>query len=385
MALLVLAALLLAACGGSPAEQASATEAPAIEPAVSVHDQAASEGTIVVDEVTSAGPGWLVIHASADGKPGAILGFSPVGEGANEDVVVKIDESAATDQLFAMLHVDAGQVGTFEFPDGPDAPAKAGDSIVNVPFKLESQQGESAEMEETPMVAVSDQDASDGSVSIEKVIASAPGWLVIHVSADGKPGAIIGYSAVPAGHSENVEVKIDAAAATEQLFAMLHTDAGQMGTFEFPDGPDAPVKVADGIVNVPFENTASMSESGATIKLVATDLGEILADAEGRTLYLFTPDRAGESTCYGGCAAAWPPFTVESTPTVGDGLDASLVGTTMRTDGSEQVTYNGWPLYYYAADAAPGDTNGEGVNGVWFVVSAEGKAMNGDGGDLPDY
>jgi predicted lipoprotein with Yx(FWY)xxD motif len=90
------------------------------------------------------------------------------------------------------------------------------------------------------------------------------------------------------------------------------------------------------------------------------------------TLYLFTKDTPKTSNCYDSCAAAWPPLLTDGAPTPGSGVDASLLGTTTRTDGSTQVTYNGWPLYYFANDKAAGDTTGEGIQNVWYVVTPEG-------------
>ena len=103
-------------------------------------------------------------------------------------------------------------------------------------------------------------------------------------------------------------------------------------------------------------------------------LGDVLVDGEGRTLYLFVPDAQGASTCYDGCAAAWPPMVEEVV--AGDGVDESLLGSVARDDGTEQVTYNGWPLYYFASDANPGEVNGQGVNDAWFVLSASGDAIS---------
>ena len=111
-----------------------------------------------------------------------------------------------------------------------------------------------------PSVTVSDQDASDGAVTIEEVVANGPGWIVIHITQDGAPGPVIGQSQVAEGSNSNVEVEIDLEQATEQLFAMLHVDAGTEGEYEFP-GDDAPVFVEDVIVNVPFQVDLPASES----------------------------------------------------------------------------------------------------------------------------
>lgn len=117
---------------------------------------------------------------------------------------------------------------------------------------------------------------------------------------------------------------------------------------------------------------------GATVNVSdTTDFGSILVDGEGMSLYLFTNDtqNSGASTCYDDCAVEWPPLTTDGDPTAGEGADASLLGTITRDDGTMQVTYNGWPLYYFHEDAAAGDTNGQDVGGVWFLVSPAGEAI----------
>lgn len=109
--------------------------------------------------------------------------------------------------------------------------------------------------------------------------------------------------------------------------------------------------------------------------------GTHLTDSAGNSLYLFTNDVRGSnsSVCNGGCAATWPPLTLEAgaTPAVAanSGLEAALLGSFKREDGTTQVTYNGWPLYFYEPDGAPGDIKGQNVGGVWFIVSPAGTAI----------
>jgi predicted lipoprotein with Yx(FWY)xxD motif len=110
------------------------------------------------------------------------------------------------------------------------------------------------------------------------------------------------------------------------------------------------------------------------IELSDSSLGEIVTTGEGDTLYLFIPDGQGESVCYDDCEATWPPLVVDVV--AGDGVDEGLIGSTERTDGTTQVTYNGWPLYYFAGDSAAGDTNGQGINDIWYVIDAAGDAVN---------
>lgn len=110
---------------------------------------------------------------------------------------------------------------------------------------------------------------------------------------------------------------------------------------------------------------------GAAIGLASTSLGDIVVDGLGLTLYVFTPDTAGASTCYGDCAASWPPLLSDTAPTIGAGLATDRIGTTTRTDGGIQVTFGGMPLYYFAGDKAAGDVKGQGIGGKWFVVGAD--------------
>ena len=111
------------------------------------------------------------------------------------------------------------------------------------------------------------------------------------------------------------------------------------------------------------------------------DLGSILVDEDGKSLYLFTNDEQGGSTCTGGCTSAWPPLMTGGDPTAGGGVDGALLGTIIRDDGSVQVSYNGWPLYRYGVDQEPGDTNGHEVGGVWFAVSTVGEPAGQDSAD----
>jgi predicted lipoprotein with Yx(FWY)xxD motif len=112
-------------------------------------------------------------------------------------------------------------------------------------------------------------------------------------------------------------------------------------------------------------------------------LGTFLTDGSGRTLYLFTVDEPGVSNCDADCLSAWPPLLTAGDPAVGGAADPALIGTFVRDDGTVQVTYAGWPLYFFAADAGPGDVNGQGLNDVWFVVAPSGErigtAPDGDG------
>ncbi|MEW9528598.1 hypothetical protein [Microbispora sp. NPDC049125] len=123
--------------------------------------------------------------------------------------------------------------------------------------------------------------------------------------------------------------------------------------------------------------TILLTPAGAVPIVVArTPLGTILAGVEGRTVYLFTKDKDGRTTCTDACAAAWPPVLTSGPPQAGQGVRGDLLGTLKRADGGTQVTYNKHPLYYYAKDQKAGDTTGQDVKdfgGEWYAVTPEGK------------
>jgi predicted lipoprotein with Yx(FWY)xxD motif len=116
----------------------------------------------------------------------------------------------------------------------------------------------------------------------------------------------------------------------------------------------------------------------ATVGVQNSSLGKILDDSKGDTLYLFKKDTSTKSTCTGACASAWPPLRVSGKPVVGTGANASKLGSSPRSDGKAQVTYNGHPLYTFTGDKSPGDTSGQGVNAFgarWYAVSPAGNQV----------
>jgi len=129
--------------------------------------------------------------------------------------------------------------------------------------------------------------------------------------------------------------------------------------------------------STPAPPTASNGQA-ATVGVENTNLGDVLVDAQGRTLYLFQKDTGTTSQCTGSCATFWPPDTVTGAATAGSGADAALLATTMRSDGKTQVTYHGHPVYLYSGDHKAGDTTGQGVNAFgasWFALNSAGDAV----------
>jgi predicted lipoprotein with Yx(FWY)xxD motif len=120
--------------------------------------------------------------------------------------------------------------------------------------------------------------------------------------------------------------------------------------------------------------TGASAMSGA-LKTASTSLGTVVVDQTGRTVYYFEKDTAnsGKSACTGGCASIWPAVTVSGTPTA-TGVTGKL-GTITRADGTKQITLGGHPLYMYSGDSKAGDVAGQGVMGIWFVVSPSGEEI----------
>jgi predicted lipoprotein with Yx(FWY)xxD motif len=124
--------------------------------------------------------------------------------------------------------------------------------------------------------------------------------------------------------------------------------------------------------------TAGCAATGHTIALCRTNLGRVLVNSKGHTLYLFKKDKNGKSACYGSCATFWPPLLRHGKPTLGPGLKKSLLGTTKRRNGTTQLTYNKHPLYTYKLDTHAGQTKGQGSTAFgakWYALSATGKAI----------
>ncbi len=131
-------------------------------------------------------------------------------------------------------------------------------------------------------------------------------------------------------------------------------------------------------VGVAMAATKATRSSGGTVKTAASSkYGTVLVAANGMTLYRYTPDKKGKTVCSGACAKYWPPLLLKGTAkeTAGSGASAGLLGEIMRANGAAQVTYAGFPLYYYAGDKKPGDVKGQGFEKTWYVVSAKGALV----------
>jgi predicted lipoprotein with Yx(FWY)xxD motif len=141
--------------------------------------------------------------------------------------------------------------------------------------------------------------------------------------------------------------------------------------------PEEEVETPEVDVTPEITPTDEITPTVTVMVETSAEHGEYLTDEEGFALYLFTQDTPNTSTCTGACAQRWPPLIAADEAMAGAGVDETLLGTTTREDGTLQVTYNGWPLYYFADDEAPGDTVGHEVGDVWFLVTPEGEQIGG--------
>jgi predicted lipoprotein with Yx(FWY)xxD motif len=150
------------------------------------------------------------------------------------------------------------------------------------------------------------------------------------------------------------------------------SNSGSSGTASMPNygGSTAP--------SAPKSSAATATAPTSTVTARKTALGTFLVDAKGQTLYLWGADHGSMSTCNGECATDWPPLTTKSAPKAGSGVKASLLGTTKRADGTQEITYAGHPLYTFAGDTAPGQSTGQGSSAFgapWWVVTPGGTAL----------
>ena len=222
-----------------------------IVPSITVRNQTADPANrVVVAKVVSPAAGFVVIHEDDQGSPGAVLGNTAVEKGESANVSVTLSRDAVDKEtLYAMLHADTGQVGVYEFDgaNGLDLPVKDDKDAVVTPSFTVTVSGQL-----TPSVTVADQTADPANeVVVAAVVSAGRGFIVIHEAAAGSPGPVIGNASVSNGTSSDVKVTLDRDAVDgETLYAMLHTDDGAVGTYEFDgmNGLDAPVM--DGMGNV---------------------------------------------------------------------------------------------------------------------------------------
>jgi predicted lipoprotein with Yx(FWY)xxD motif len=162
-------------------------------------------------------------------------------------------------------------------------------------------------------------------------------------------------------------------------FVLAACSGGSGGSSQQPAEQQQPPPQPAYTTTPPAQQQPAQGAAGG-FKVANSQYGAILTDAQGRTLYGFANDASGKSTCYQQCASAWPPVVAQSPPQAAQGLNPALLTAAPRQDGTMQVMYGKWPLYYFSGDQQAGQTNGQGSKGVWFVVGASGKLVKVAGG-----
>jgi hypothetical protein len=200
---------------------------------------------LTVASVLSEGPGFMVIHQEKDGKPGPVAGYAAVPDGLSQNVEVTLDPAMVTPNLWPMLHVDTGAVGTYEFGtvEGADGPVSIDGNVLT------------SQLMAAPGIVYEVKMISDDEVEVSAALIDASGWMVIHVDNEGKPGPVAGAAPLVPGFSTKIVVEVDPSMMTTTVFPMLHYDTGESGVYEFGtvDGADLPIKVGGAVVVGPAE------------------------------------------------------------------------------------------------------------------------------------
>jgi len=253
-------AALFAGCGSGN----SGTGMPQVTQSIAASDQTANPtNRVVVHQVKSEGAGWVVVHQANGATYGDAIGHTGVSSGTSADVMVTLDrEVVEGETLYALLHDDLGQVGTYEFP-GADVPATQGGQVVKDAFVVHRPGVIN------PSIGANHQTLSQFStqVVVASAVSDGPGWATIHEASGGSVSAGIGFAHLNSGANQNITVTLNRPAVSgETLYAMLHADLGTVGTYEFP-GVDAPVSIGGEIVMVPFVVTVTSGTPAVRLRV----------------------------------------------------------------------------------------------------------------------
>jgi predicted lipoprotein with Yx(FWY)xxD motif len=183
-------------------------------------------------------------------------------------------------------------------------------------------------------------------------------------AADAKPGDITGQA------SGDVWFAVD-------LGGRIIVDPQPDGSAPTPTSAPAPVEAGGYGESAPVDTASVDAAPSPQVQLAESELGTILTDAGGLTLYLFTPDDDGSPTCVDTCAQTWPPLLIDDAAELlaGEGIDATMLSTIEHPNGGMQLKFGKWPLYAFTGDAAPGDVTGQGSGDNWFVVGPDAKPI----------
>jgi predicted lipoprotein with Yx(FWY)xxD motif len=195
---------------------------------------------------------------------------------------------------------------------------------------------------------------------------------LLAIAGCGGGGGTTSPSASGGGQTTGTTTESGATTTAESSGGTTTTESGGTTTSSTPEIEEEAAAVAS-----EGGGAATGATQPAVVKVMNTSkLGKVIVDAEGMTMYDFHKDKGNTSSCYGACAEAWPPLLTKGMPTATGGAEASLIGVTKRKDGTEQVTYDGHPLYGFIEDQKPGETNGNDVSGFgaqWYALLPNGE------------
>jgi len=212
---------------------------------VFVINQPASTGEVVIERAVNNEPGWIVVYNDFEGLTADLLGYAPLAAGVSRGITIPLNGNNITPMLHIMVHEDAEPEGEFNYPGQDGAVLNEGRLML---FSFETDTGSYVVTEDQRLGA-------DGTVQIPLIVTDVETWVVVHASAGGEPGAIIGRRTVPAGVHRDVRVEVEADEATPTLYVALHLNLGEADEFEYPNGPDTPLLFEQSPIQAPFAVT----------------------------------------------------------------------------------------------------------------------------------
>lgn len=346
---------------------ASAQDMPS--PTVEVSDQVVLNNHVNVARVYSEGPGFIVIHVQAEGQIGGGAGFKAVHAGWNTNVWVDIDPALATPTMYAMLHVDDGEVGTYEFGtvEGADGPVVVDGAPVTPEFKVE-------------LIAANPQ-FLDGTFTVSNVVTQQDGFIVIHSEQDGKPGPVLGVAPITAGNNANVAVTLEG--STSRVWPMIHVDTGEIGTYEFGtvEGADGPVVINNVVATTPVSTvpTIVMNDQiavygdGMDVAMAPVVTAEAVL-SQGPGFLVIHQDNEGKPGPVAGVAPVADGFNADVAVELDPALVTPVLWPMLHVDDGEVGTYE-----FGTVEGADAPVTVDG-NVVTFAINAAPSFTVGGGG-----
>ncbi|MCA9925420.1 MAG: hypothetical protein KC421_23785 [Anaerolineales bacterium] len=219
-----------------------------------VYDQPVVDGTITVERIISNGPGHVVVYFDDGDVPGLIIGSENLVDGVNEQIVVKIIETAVTPQLFLFIHDDTNPGDNFDFP--ANDPPRLFNGRLPAPIAFNTTPGNYLVTRDQPLTQIDEATA----VAVPLAVVDVPAWVAVHNNDNGERGEMLGVVQLTPGINRNLIIPVAETAVTDTLYAVLYLDAEPIGEFDFPDGPDVALQRNRNVIQAPFVLQSDDSE-----------------------------------------------------------------------------------------------------------------------------